>query len=328
MFSRLSIVSMAFVAALCGAVPVEERNGKHVYPGWDKLKYLFFFGDSYTTTGFNLTNGSPLPGSGNPMGNPPWPGESNKKNSGPNWAGYLTTTFNRSELLAYNFAYGGATVNSALVKPYLPTVLSFAEQVQTLFLPNLSPESPASPAPAWESENSLFLVWIGVNDVGNSYENGDYANFHGILMDEYFRILEELYCAGARNFLLLNVPPIERSPLTIGRGDQAVSSEREALESYNRALEDGLCGFKRSHTDVHGDVFDTAEVFTRILDGPERYGIKNTTAFCGRYRGGTPEWDTYYPECGIKVSEYFWLDSLHPTWPVHKVLAEKIAESL
>ncbi|PWW80066.1 Carbohydrate Esterase Family 16 protein [Tuber magnatum] len=290
MFSRLSILSLAFVATLCGAVPVEERNGEHVYPGWDKLKYLFFFG--------------------------------------PNWAGYLTTTFNRSELLTYNLAYGGATVNSTLVKPYLPTVLSFADQVQTLFLPKLSPKAPTPLTPAWESENSLFLVWIGVNDVANSYQNGDYANFHGILMDEYFRILEELYYAGARNFLLLNVPPIDRSPLTIGKGDQEVLLEREALESYNGALEDGLHRFKRSHGGVYGKVFDTAEVFTRILDGPGWYDIKNTTAYCEQYKNGTPEWDTYYPECGVKVSEYFWLNSLHPTWPVHKVLAEEIVKSL
>ncbi|KAG0134712.1 GDSL lipase/esterase [Tuber indicum] len=327
MFSRLSIISLGLAAALCGEIPVaEEGYNEHVYPGWDQLKYLFVFGDSYTTTGFNLTNGSPLPSSGNPMGNPAWPGLTST--SGPNWVGYLTTTFNRSELLTYNLAYGGATINSTLVKPYIPTVLSFAEQVQDLFLPNLSPKSPTPITPAWEPEDSLFLIWLGVNDIENSYRNVNPGDLHPSLMDEYFRLLEELYCVGARNFLLLNVPPIDRSPLTTGQGEHAVSREQEALESYNSLLEDMLHGFKRSHRDVYGKVFDAAKVFTEILERPERYDIKNTTAFCEKYRVGTPEWDTYYPECGVKVSEYFWLNSLHPTWPVHKVLAEEIVKSL
>ncbi|RPA97287.1 hypothetical protein L873DRAFT_1691405 [Choiromyces venosus 120613-1] len=309
-----------------GAVPIEERGDRQIYPGWDKLKYLFVFGDSYTTTGFNLTNGSPLPSSGNPMGNPPWPGRTSS--NGPNWAGYLTTTFNKSELLTYNLAYGGATINSTLVKPYLPTVLSFAEQVQTLFLPNLSPRTPTALTPAWKSENSLFMIWLGVNDIGNSYRNGDYANFHETLMEEYFRIVEELYSSGARNFLFLNVPPIDRSPLTMGQGEQAVGLQREALGSYNCTLEERVRGFKRTHGDAYTKVFDASRVFTRILDRPAGFGIKNTTAYCEQYENGTPAWDTYYPECGVKVDEYFWLNSLHPTWPVHKVLAEEIAKAL
>lgn len=36
-------------------------------------------GDSYTQTGFNLTNGSPMPAPGNPMGNPVYPGWTSAK---------------------------------------------------------------------------------------------------------------------------------------------------------------------------------------------------------------------------------------------------------
>lgn len=34
------------------------------------------------------------------------------------------------------------------------------------------------------------------------------------------------------------------------------------------------------------------------------------------------------PDCGIPQRQYFWLDALHPTPPVHDVLAKEVAEQL
>lgn len=43
---------------------------------------------------------------------------------------------------------------------------------------------------------------------------------------------------------------------------------------------------------------------------------------------GTPSWYTFDSECGVPVDEYFWLNTLHPTFRVHNVTAQKIAEML
>lgn len=43
---------------------------------------------------------------------------------------------------------------------------------------------------------------------------------------------------------------------------------------------------------------------------------------------GTPEWDTYIESCGYAVDEFFWLNSLHPTYPIHDVVAEGVAALL
>lgn len=43
---------------------------------------------------------------------------------------------------------------------------------------------------------------------------------------------------------------------------------------------------------------------------------------------GTPEIDTLVPSCGVPANQYFWLNSLHPTYPMHDVLAQKVAEQL
>ena len=72
---------------------------------------------------------------------------------------------NKSLLLTYNYAYGGATINASLVQPYEPTVLSLIDQVNQFM--GQAADKPAF-AP-WTSENALFSFWIGINDIGNSY---------------------------------------------------------------------------------------------------------------------------------------------------------------
>ncbi len=43
---------------------------------------------------------------------------------------------------------------------------------------------------------------------------------------------------------------------------------------------------------------------------------------------GTPEPDTKWDNCTYAANEYMWRDSLHPTYPVHMLLAKHIARML
>ena len=45
-------------------------------------------------------------------------------------------------------------------------------------------------------------------------------------------------------------------------------------------------------------------------------------------RSGTSEPDTLDESCGVPVNQYFWLNTLHPTYPVHDVVAEQVAKAL
>lgn len=155
-------------------------------------------GDSYSQTGFNVA--STKPSSTNPLGNPAYPGYTSS--GGPNWIGYLVKNYNATLLYSYNFADGGATVNASLVKPFKPTVKSFIDQVK-LFSDSIAKK----PSYAnWMDETAVFMVWLGVNDVGNSYSSADETALLGKIMDNYFSQLEILYNTGARTFALLSVP--------------------------------------------------------------------------------------------------------------------------
>ncbi|KAI5855385.1 hypothetical protein BZA05DRAFT_370271 [Tricharina praecox] len=320
----LAAVAVALtLSSAVEAVPASaSSSGKPVYPGAKGLKYFFSFGDSYTQTGFNLTDGSPMPSSGNPLGNPVYPGWTSA--NGPNWIDYLTVEFNKTETLTYNMAYGGATIDAALVAPYRPEVFSLKDQVQTFF------PLASGHAANWKASNSLFLVWIGINDIGGSYwaHPDDVDGFQSGLMDVYFGLVDELYSAGARNFLFLDVPPIQRAPLTVESSAEAVALETRAVNSYNALLSSRVSALKKAHTDVWSKIVSTTKVFNNIMDRPAKYGFENATGWCEEYSNGTPEWDTQYSECGPAVDKYVWLNNLHPTHLVHKEVAKAAAKVL
>lgn len=119
-----------------------------------------------------------------------------------NWIGRLITEHNQSTLLSYDFASGGATTDANLVKPYATTVLSLVDQVS-----NFTNTIAAHPATTpWTANDTLFGVWIGVNDVGNTYYLSNVTDVITAIMSVYFAQLQILYDAGARNFVLLNCP--------------------------------------------------------------------------------------------------------------------------
>ena len=84
---------------------------------------------------------------------------------GTNWIDLNTVQFNKSLILTYNYAYGGATIDAALVPPYTSTVLSLTDQVNQFL--NGAANKPSGAQ--WTSSDALFSFWIGINDIGNSY---------------------------------------------------------------------------------------------------------------------------------------------------------------
>ncbi|EIN06989.1 hypothetical protein PUNSTDRAFT_144578 [Punctularia strigosozonata HHB-11173 SS5] len=281
---------------------------------WSNTEYMFVFGDSYTTDGYNVSAGvnSAVPGF--------------TSSNGPNWVQFLTGTYNVTNTKVFDLAYGGATIDSALVQPYLPTVLSIVDQVEQ-FHENLA-DKPAGAE--WSSSNSLFAFWIGINDVGNSYAwtNISTTAFNKVLMNRLFGQVEELYEAGARSFLFLTVPPTNRAPLLIEQGKSATNKISSVIKDYNSQLATSVKAFQAKHKDLDQiTVFDTQPIFNTLLDNAKTFGFVNITGYCDAYQNGTPEPTTVTPPCA-PVSSYFWLNTLHPLFTVHNILAHAISTTL
>ncbi|EPE31613.1 SGNH hydrolase [Glarea lozoyensis ATCC 20868] len=319
---------MHFLLLLTSLTPVFARSITNStckptcsWPGFSNIKHAFVFGDSYTQTGFNTTLTPPSPS--NPMGNPPYPGWTSS--NGPNWIDYLTTTYNRSTLLTYNLAYGGATIDASLVAPYQPSVLSVSDQVRTLWKPAYAGK------PFWKGSDSVFLFWDGVNDVGNSWWM-DVESLYTKIFEVYKKLVEELYVDGARNFAFLNTPPVERSPLASANDAWSIATERDAIGVWNRKLGEMAAQLKTEHGEANVWVTDTNALFNKVLDDPGVYsqtrGLRNTTGYCADYQNGTPKQDTFIESCGVPVNQYFWLNSLHPTSAMQEVVAWGVGRDL
>jgi phospholipase/lecithinase/hemolysin len=229
-----------------------------------------------------VTGDQPTPT--NPLGNPPYPGFT--ASNGPNWVDYITVKYNNSLILTYNIAYGGATIDSDLVAPYLPTVSSIAEQIENEWFPAYA-SKPASAQ--WSSDDTLFAIFDGINDVGNSWFNGIpgtttlnneiFAVFHGLV--------DELYYAGARNFAFLNVPPVDRAPLTLAQTPENQAEEKADILAWNKLLINMAYDLKHMFPDINVFTVDSNAIFTQILDNPASSpltaGYLNTTAYCVAY---------------------------------------------
>jgi len=280
---------------------------------WDNTKFLMVFGDSYTTTGFNISAGV----------NSTDPGF--VSSNGPNWVQNLRDTFNVAGTRVFNLAFGGATIDSKLVTPFEPTVLSVVDQVAQ-FKSVLASKPPGA---EWNSSNTLFAIWIGINDVGNafSFTNTTQPAFNKILMARLTTQLDELYGFGARSFLFLTVPPVNRAPLFLVQGHATTSLLASDIANYNLQLAETAKSFEASHKHSETTVFDTQPVFNTFLDEAKTFGFVNSTGFCEAYENGTPAISTQVPPCA-PVSTYFWLNSLHPLFTVHTALAHAITTVL
>ncbi|KAF2234424.1 carbohydrate esterase family 16 protein [Viridothelium virens] len=316
-------ITLLLLASSVSSSPV-QRRAKY-WSGFKGVQKWFSFGDSYTQTGFVPTGAQPSPS--NPFGNPAYPGYTSS--NGPNWLDFVTTTYNESFIDVYNLAYGGATVDASLVAPYESTVLSFIDQVNQEYLPIYTGSNNTV---GWTSSNSIFSFFFGINDIGNSYYNQN-ATLYDVIISEYAGLVEKIYQTGGRNFLFLNVPPVDLSPGTaITYGSSASQQENTWISYFNNKISGLASNFTANHSDATTFVFDIHNVFENIIKNPKTYtqssGILNTTNYCTAYENGTPTEDYLDPSCGIPVQEYFWLNTLHPVFPVHNASGAQLANQL
>ncbi|KZV98251.1 hypothetical protein EXIGLDRAFT_669577 [Exidia glandulosa HHB12029] len=290
MLSPVTICALASYALLSGATPTG---------------FWFSFGDSYTQTQFNYTLAQPS--DSNPLGNPDLPG-STACGSVPNWVYWDVMKYNSSERFAFNFAWGGATINASIVPPPSPEILSVIEQIDE-FQAGYVGDSPLNNI-AWTGDNTLFSTFIGINDIGGSYQSAsNQSTINSQLMDSYFNEMERLYGYGGRNFLFLNVPPTDRSPLimTVSAEDQA--KYKAAVQDYNSQLAARVAGLVAAHTDVQAWVVDTNSVVAQLLDNPTQFGFQDATSF--------GDGDTF-----------IWCNNYHISPAAHEYVARAVQSSL
>jgi phospholipase/lecithinase/hemolysin len=257
------------------------------------------FGDSYTDTGFNSSG--TLPSLQCPLGNPTcYTGAS--YTTGYNWLSSLTSLYNRTLTLTYNLAHSGDVLSSVLVPSRPHSILG--DQ-----LPQLRSLSIATPA---GTENVLWSVFIGINDIGVAVQDGRNPQIPPFLDELQKRYFEHLLAGlwndyGARRFLLWTVPDTARTPMF--KGTPYEGMVRCATDGLNRRLVEGAVNFTRCYAGTEVVVFDAFSAFNEVLDCPVKYGFRDAVSVC-------------------EEQDCFWWDAYHPGEKAQILFGERVAEAL
>lgn len=282
--------------------------------GWANVENVFVFGDSYTGTDFDPKKEQPS--LGNPFGNPALPKSSSIDQK---WIHYLTMTYNSSVIQTYNMASYGATMDG------------FVRFYHEHYMPYYGMANHTGAA-GWNGTNSLFATFFGINDVRRCTDQpptkDHFEEIYGSLFIIYGFLLEQLYTTGARNFLLLNIPPLDRMPFSRKWGHPVPT---RAVSDWNTGLAYLASNLTHNHPDATVFQFDAHALFNQVMDDPKSYNqtkvYQRTKDNCEEYHESNKKADLI-EVCEIPLEKYLWRDALHPTTAVHDALAAQIAQML
>jgi phospholipase/lecithinase/hemolysin len=206
-----------------------------------------------------------------------------------------------------DFAYGGAEAGQEPLHTVLPIDLP-AQLAEFLV---------QDPHPA---ANALYTLSIGANDVIDAI--GAYAaNPGGALADVQAAVHDEtafvagLAADGARQFAILNVPDLGKTPEEAGNA--AAASYLSSVYNQELASALGTLG-AADHLSIH--LLDSYALIDQAVAHPGQFGLTNVT---------TPVWtgdfenpfSGHFNATGAAQDKYLFFDHLHPTETGHLALA-------
>lgn len=231
---------------------------------------------------------------------------------GPNWSEYLTSCAveegqwypRECDTELWNFAFAGASFSEEFLEPHADFTTPMVNQTEQFL-------TWADPVLELDKSKALVAIWIGINDLGDAAKlNVSLPEFYDAITEAIFaQSIQSLYDAGYKNFLMLNIPPRDRSPAY--RNNEGGAAEvKQWTVWWNGSLNKWAERFAGSHADTNIMVYDTNTVLNKVLDSPQEYGILNTTHVCDGWNNATvidhPEWFGCRP-----LETYFWLNSGH-----------------
>jgi outer membrane lipase/esterase len=162
------------------------------------------------------------------------------------------------------------------------------------------------------NDKTLFVVWGGANDLLDATSTDDIVK---AAIDQAINI-QRLIDAGARHFIVPNLPPLGLVPRLNGSPTTSLPAT-EASALYNQVLSASLsilCDFNRGKH-LHLFQLDVFTLFEQIVASPSKYSLSDITTSSQGIATIDP--DTYL----------FW-DDLHPTTRGHNILAVTAAKLL
>lgn len=225
--------------------------------------------------------------------------------NGPLWIERLAERLGHAPLPASlaggtNFGFNAARITGTSPAPY-DTVPNVEQQVASYLSATGNVASP----------NGLYAMWAGANDFffGETDPSVPVASLAQSISD--------LYAAGAREFLVLNLPALGQTPFFKATAYEGPLDAASA--GFNAYLAATIAGLNSSLPGVSIYELDVYTLFQQIQSDPTAFGLTNATDSATNYD----------PISGIGTSlavanpnEYLFWDSVHPTESGHRIIGD------
>jgi phospholipase/lecithinase/hemolysin len=257
---------------------------------------LVVFGDSLSDTG-NVYHAS-----GGHL--PPSPYAAGRFSNGPNWVDSFAARMGiapptPSLLGGTNYAFGYAQTGTGTSPTAVPG----------LSVPNLFTQVSSYLAAHTPTSGQLIAVWAGANDFFTGQTNPAYTALNVVTN------LERLAQAGAKDFLVFNLPYLDKTPF----GSTLPAAQQQGLHAlsagYNAALASAVHQLTAGDPGITVHYIDVASLLQKIQADPSAYGITNAT-------------DSALLTGNVGVPGYLFWDSVHPTTEGHALIAAAAVQAV
>jgi len=171
-----------------------------------------------------------------------------------------------------------------------------------------------------------YVIWIGANDLFDALEalQSDPTASTSILIIEQAigataESVQMLWAAGARNFLIVNLPDPALTPYVRSLGPVAEGAAMQLTAAYNGALTQ-MVGTLYGLPQIHIQSFDVDAFLHTVVSAPARYGLHDVADSCLKFGVTTGA------VCADPDHFLFW-DAIHPTRMGHLLISFAIARS-
>lgn len=171
--------------------------------------------------------------------------------------------------------------------------------------------------PVPDPDGTLFVVWGGANDFFIDPSGATAANAVTNLASG----IGALYGAGARRFLVPNMPDLSLTPYGLSLPQAQRAGLQQLSIGFNTGLSSAIGGLSLL-PGIEIAAFDTFSLISLISADPAAFGFTTASAPC---LTGSP--GGVVSVCADPETHFFW-DTVHPTAAAHRIVGDAFAEAV
>jgi outer membrane lipase/esterase len=173
----------------------------------------------------------------------------------------------------------------------------------TAVVPNIGTQIATYLASNTPTASQLFTIWGGANDFLNGGQTNPFIPAQNIAAE-----ITALALAGAKNFIVPNLPPLGSLPITNTMAPPIPQELNALTVGFNQILQAEATQLELS-LGIHIQVLNVFGLTESVMNDPSLYGFTNVTTDAVQDNGGT------------NAQGYLFWDIVHPTTSADALIA-------